>query len=292
MVTASLAVRHFRDRFRLLGDEGRAAGEQAYMKTELRFHGVTAVQLRAVCAEFCKANALDARSLRAIVDALFAMDWFDLRSMGIALLERKCALLVPGDATWLIRLVRASACWAHVDYLATSVIDPLVAAHPSLLGRLRTWVKDRDFWVRRTALLAQLRALRHGGGDFRLFAEIAAPMLDEREFFIRKAVGWVLREVSKKRPALVRDFFLEHGARASGLTFREGTKYLPAAMKRDVEATRVGGRGRQPGGAAASRVSRRTTSACCGNRARRSSRDGISKSAKSKPGATVHPQSE
>jgi 3-methyladenine DNA glycosylase AlkD len=64
-----------------------------------------------------------------------------------------------------------------------------------------------------------------------LFAEIAAPMLEEKEFFIRKAIGWVLREVSKKRPALVFDFIREHGARASGLTRREAMKYLPPVMK-------------------------------------------------------------
>jgi 3-methyladenine DNA glycosylase AlkD len=53
-------------------------------------------------------------------------------------------------------------------------------------------------------------------------------MLHEREFFIRKAIGWVLREVSKKRPSLVQEFLREHGERASGLTMREATKYLPA----------------------------------------------------------------
>jgi 3-methyladenine DNA glycosylase AlkD len=204
------------------------------MKSDLRFYGVTAPQLRATCAAFCKETPLDAHSLRTIVDALFATDWFDLRSMGIALLERKHSLLAARDAPWLIDLVRASGCWAHVDYLATKVVDPLVVANPVLLARTRVWARDRDFWVRRTALLAQLAPLRRGGGDFALFAEIAAPMLDEKEFFIRKAIGWVLREVSKKRPALVRAFFREHGARASGLTSREGTKYLPAAMRREL----------------------------------------------------------
>jgi 3-methyladenine DNA glycosylase AlkD len=233
-VTPAAAVRHFRAEFRAIGTAERASGEKAYMKSELQFHGVTAPQLRATCAAFCKKTPLDRASLRAIVDALFATDWFDLRSMGIALLERKGAFLEARDAPWLIDLVRASACWAHVDYLATKVVDPLVAAHPALLPRTRTWAKDRDFWVRRTALLAQLRPLRSGAGDFALFAEIAAPMLEEKEFFIRKALGWVLREVSKKRPALVRDFFLAHGARASGLTRREGTKYLPAAMRREL----------------------------------------------------------
>jgi 3-methyladenine DNA glycosylase AlkD len=233
-VNGASAVRHFRARFRALGTPARSASEKAYMKSALQFHGVDAAQLRAAAAAFCKENDLDASSLRAIVDALYATDWFDLHSVAIALLERKRALLVPADAPWLIALARASACWAHVDYLATQVVDPLVAAHPKLLARTRVWANDRDFWVRRVALLAQLRALRQGGGDFALFAELAAPMLEEKEFFIRKAIGWVLREVSKKRPALVRDFFREHGARAAGLTWREGTKYLPEAMRREV----------------------------------------------------------
>src|SRR5580692_4561361 len=116
-MTPSAAVRHFRAELRAAGNPARAASEQAYMKTELRFHGVNSAQLRATCAAFCKENPLDRRSLRAIVDALFATEWFDLHSMGIALLERKHALLVAGDAPWLIGLVRVSACWAHVDYL-------------------------------------------------------------------------------------------------------------------------------------------------------------------------------
>ena len=230
------AIRHFRGRFRALGDPASAPAQQSYMKSALRFHGVTAPQLRAVCAAFCRENELDAPALHALVDALFASDWFDLRSMGVALLERKHALLRPRDSRWLIGLVRKSACWAHVDFLATKVIDPLVAGHPTLLAETRGWAADSDFWVRRTALLAQLGPLRRGGGDFALFAELAAPMLDEKEFFIRKAIGWILREVSKKRPGLVRDFLKEHGARASGLTRREGTKYLPAPMRRELGA--------------------------------------------------------
>jgi 3-methyladenine DNA glycosylase AlkD len=222
---------HFIRRFRAVGSPARAVGEKAYMKSELRFHGISAAVLRAECRAFCEHHDLDAASLRAAVSELFATEWFDLRSAGIALLERRHALLGAKDAPWLIGLVRASACWAHVDYLATKVVDPVVAANLSLLRRLRVWAKDPDFWVRRTALLAQLRALRRGGGDFVLFAEIAAPMLEEKEFFIRKAIGWVLREVSKKRPALVFDFIREHGARASGLTRREAMKYLPPVMK-------------------------------------------------------------
>jgi 3-methyladenine DNA glycosylase AlkD len=238
-MTPSAAVRHFDARFRALGTPERAAGAKAYMKSDLQFHGVDAPQLRAECAAFCKAHpALDHDALVAIAAALFATRAFDLRSAAIALLERKHRLLTPRDAPWLIELARAGACWAHVDFLVTKVIEPVLAGDPSLAKRVRAWAKDRDFWVRRVALLAQLGALRRGGGDFALFAEVAAPMLDEKEFFVRKAIGWVLREVSKKRPDLVRDFLLAHGTKASGVTWREATKYLPANAKRQVEARR------------------------------------------------------
>ena len=206
------------------------------MKSELRFHGVNAGQLRKTAAAYCKAEELDAASLRAAALALFDTEWFDLRSAAIALLEREEKQLTPADLPWLVELARAGACWAHVDYLVTKVIDPLLARHPAQLAHARRWSTDPDFWVRRVALLAQLKALRTGAGDFALFAEIAEPMLDEKEFFIRKAIGWVLREVSKKRPALVRDFLRAHGARASGVTWREATKYLPAVMRREVAA--------------------------------------------------------
>ena len=62
---------------------------------------------------------------------------------------------------------------------------------------------------------------------FELFASFASQMVGEREFFIRKAIGWVLRDVSKKRPDLAFNFLLNHVQEVSGLTLREGSKYLP-----------------------------------------------------------------
>ncbi len=227
-VTPKACVRHFDARFRALGTSDRAAGMKAYMKSELRFHGVDAQTLRTEARAFCKSHPdLDRAALVADVDALFATDGFDLHSAAVALLERKWKLLEPRDAAWLVELARRAACWAHVDWLSTKVIAPLLADDRSLPGLVRKWARDDSFWVRRVALLAQLPALSRVGGDFALFAEIAAPMLEEREFFIRKAIGWVLRQVSKKRPKLVQAFLAKHRARCSGVTLREATKYLP-----------------------------------------------------------------
>ncbi len=221
------AVRFFRSRFRPLADPARAAGQRAYMKSDLEFYGVTTPQVRAVGADYVRQHPdLTRAELVRVVDALYATRSFDLRSAAVVLLERKGNLLGARDASWLIAIVRRSANWGHVDMLASKVVGDLVAAHPSLLASLPAWARDDDFWVRRTALLAQLGELRRGRGDFALFTRLAVPMLGEREFFIRKAIGWVLREVSKKRPELVRAFLVEHGDRCSGVTLREARKYL------------------------------------------------------------------
>ncbi len=112
------------------------------------------------------------------------------------------------------------------------MIGDVIARDPRARKRLGIWAKDENFWVRRTALLAEHDALRAGGGDFALWSRLAGSMLHEREFFIRKAIGWVLREVSKKRPDLTYAFLRKHRDRASRLSLLEGAKYLPAAQRK------------------------------------------------------------
>jgi 3-methyladenine DNA glycosylase AlkD len=194
--------------------------------------------IRGATNEFARKHPELARSeLRKMVDELWSTDVFELRSAAIALLSRYITLLDERDLPWLLGFVRRSTTWAHVDWLASDVIGGVVGESKTALRRLPVWARDDNFWVRRTALLAQLRPLSHEAGDFRLFARIAAPMLGEREFFIRKAIGWVLREVSKKRPELVFEFLSEHREEVSGLTLSEGAKYLPAAQRRALRLT-------------------------------------------------------
>lgn len=220
-------------RFRAEGSPERAAGEKAYLKSALRFHGVGLPGVRAAAKELLARHPeLTRAQLRALVDAAYRTDFHDLRSAGIAVMEKRHRLLEREDLPWLVGLVRTSANWAHVDWLATKVVGPvLLRASPSL-KELSAWAKDEDsFWVRRTALLAQLDELRAGRGDFELFARIAAPMLPEKEFFIRKAIGWVLRDVSRRRPELTFGFLRAHAGKPSGLTFREASRHLPAEMR-------------------------------------------------------------
>ena len=232
MTTPAAARAFFRKRFVAVGTPARARQEQAYLKSDLRFYGASVPEIRKASADFARAHPdLTRTELRAIVDGLYASRWHDLRSASIALLGRYERVLRESDLPWLAGLVRSSNTWAHVDWLAADIIGGVVERYPVALKRLRVWATDESFWVRRTALLAQLRMLSRGEGDFDLFARLAAGMLDEREFFIRKAIGWILREVSKGRPELVYEFLREHRAAVSSLSLQEGAKYLPARMR-------------------------------------------------------------
>ena len=174
----------------------------------------------------------------ALVRALWKTRNHELRSAGIYLLERHQGDLGGRDMALLETLLRASGSWAYVDWLCTRVVAPLVEREPALNRTLARWARDRDFWIRRSALLSLLPALRRGDGDFALFERLAVPMLGGTEFFIRKAIGWVLRDVSHRRPALTAAFARRHAAQLSGVTWREARKYIPRADRDAVESIR------------------------------------------------------
>jgi 3-methyladenine DNA glycosylase AlkD len=152
----------------------------------------------------------------------------------VELLDLRSRLMQPTDIVLLERLIRESKTWALVDGLAASVAGSLVERFPEAAETLDSWSTDEDFWVRRSSLLALLGPIRRGGGDFARFSRYADGMLEEREFFIRKAIGWVLREAGKKRPELVYSWLLPRARRASGLTVREAVRYLPAFERDEI----------------------------------------------------------
>ncbi len=143
------------------------------------------------------------------------------------LLADHAEALVPADAALVERLIRESGTWALVDVLAAAVMGSMAERYPELNAVLDRWAADADFWVRRAALLALLGPLRQGDGDFARFGRYADMMLAEREFFIRKAIGWVLRDTGRRRPGLVAAWLEPRIGLVSGVTLREAVKPLP-----------------------------------------------------------------
>ncbi|MFZ5892308.1 MAG: DNA alkylation repair protein [Myxococcota bacterium] len=218
----------------------RAINEKKYLKSSLEFLGVNVPILRREAKAFVRVHPeLDRASLERLSRKAWETEVHELRSLAIAILEQRVDLLRPSDAKWLITLLRSADTWAHVDWLAIKVLGPLVAREPALARSLDDWAKDKNFWIRRTALLCLHDVLLAGAGDFAHFARLAEPMLSEREFFIRKAIGWVLRATAKRNPQLTYDFVSRHAAEMSGVTFKEATRALPATWQKRLRTLRA-----------------------------------------------------
>jgi 3-methyladenine DNA glycosylase AlkD len=210
------------------GSPVRAMSQKAYLKSDLEFFGTDLPTIHAMARAFKRASRdLSRGDLLDLVGALWQTRQHELHLTGIGLLDLYRDRLLADDIGFVERLLRRSKTWAYVDWLSTKVAGSIVERYPESRTVLRRWAVDENFWVRRASLLALHDALRAGQGDWDLFVELASPMVEEREFFIRKAIGWILREVSKKRPELSYAFLKEHIDRVSGITLREGVKYLP-----------------------------------------------------------------
>lgn len=224
---------------RELADAGtaeRAEATKRYLKSSLLHLGASVPQLRAEAKAV--ASEIDSRrELRRLADELWAEPVYERRACVAFLLDYRVDLLGPADLPAIKRFVADSETWALVDQLSADLLGNLLLAHPDAAPRLDPWTRHRNFWVRRAALLSQIRPLK-AGADFGLFAGWADAMLEEREFFIRKAIGWVLREAGKTRAAEVYEWLLPRAERASGVTIREAVKYLEPAQREAILAAR------------------------------------------------------
>jgi 3-methyladenine DNA glycosylase AlkD len=211
-------------------DPQRAEGEKRYLKSDLEFLGVPIGDIRTVTARALKDLAVERplshEDVVEVAAALWAAPLFERRMAATVVLERSHRLLDASDLPMLERLLRESGTWALVDVLAINLVGRLGPGKASgpILDR---WSRDEDFWIRRASLLAELRPIKSGAA-LSAFFERADRMLDEKEFFIRKAIGWVLREASKTRPDEVFGWIAPRTHRASGVTMREAVKYLDA----------------------------------------------------------------
>ena len=227
---ALLAAARLAAEFRAIGTPERAASEKVYLKSALTFLGCTVWQIRSVVRAWLEANPLaSAADVVVMAEALWSEPIHERRMASVVVLEREVRRLSVTDLPLLESLLRDSWTWALVDALSTNVVGEIRRRDPEgarpILDR---WSADEDFWIRRASLLGELPALVRDLAPLEPFLRRADGMLEEKEFFIRKATGWVLREVGKRRPAEVVRWLEPRTARVSGVTIREAVRWLPA----------------------------------------------------------------
>lgn len=215
-----------------VGTPERAQGEKGYLKSELTFVGSGVPATRATVRVWLRGRpTIGHDDLFAVADALWEHPVHECRLAAIELLAARPQLVTLLDVPWIYNTLRDCHTWALVDPLAGGVTADLASRDSSgMLPHLDRWVHDADFWVRRSAVLALRTLLREGREVERLFA-YCEQLLPEREFFIRKVLGWVLREEATRRPELVSRWLREHMAEMNLVTLREPLRKLPDAVE-------------------------------------------------------------
>jgi 3-methyladenine DNA glycosylase AlkD len=201
---------------------------QQYMKSELPYHGVRMPIVRRTCARLFAEHPLDDRE--AWEDAIRTL-WHEAthreeRYAALALLSdrRYVAWRTPDVLPLVEELVVDGAWWDVVDWLAHVTRHVLVADREAVKPVLRAWSRDENLWKRRVAILAQLGL--EGETDVGLLLDCIEPNLDDPAFFVRKAIGWALRDYAWHDAAWVAQTVAELGDRLSPLSRREATKNL------------------------------------------------------------------
>jgi 3-methyladenine DNA glycosylase AlkD len=192
------------------------------MKSDLPYLGVRMPDLRRAWRSVLAAGRIEGRSeLEAAVSELWDGAAFrEERYTAIALLDRHPRWV---SLDMLERLVVEGAWWDYVDTLARQV-GRLLRGDRSVEAEMRRWSTDSDRWKRRVSIICQLGF--RGDTDLGLLYDCIEPNLDDREFFIRKAIGWALRDYAWHDPVEVDRYVREHESRLSCLSRREATKNL------------------------------------------------------------------
>lgn len=221
-------VREIRDALRAHADPARAPAMQAYMKSQMPFRGVPAPVQRRLFREAFARHDLSCEALRAVAGTLFRDASFrEERYAAIALTDqrrhRACQTM---DALPLYEeMIVTGAWWDFVDAIASHQLGDVLVNEPRpMTTAMRRWARDGHLWKRRAAILCQLR--RREKTDLELLYACIEPNLADKDFFMRKAIGWALRQYARTDPREVKRFVEQNRPRLSGLSVREALKNL------------------------------------------------------------------
>jgi len=208
-------------------DPTKAAAMQAYMKSAMPYRGVSAPILKRLCRDTFASHPLatPADWQQVVLDLWRNASFREERYAAVLLTQARAyrAFLTLSSVPMLEEMIVTGAWWDFVDTLAGHNLGDILRANPRKMKPLmRRWARDTDMWKRRSAILCQLGFKRET--DLELLYDCIEPNLPHKDFFIRKAIGWALRQYAWTDPKEVRRYVKANTDRLSPLSVREALK--------------------------------------------------------------------
>ncbi|MEN8238321.1 MAG: DNA alkylation repair protein [Actinomycetota bacterium] len=210
------------------GDPSQAAAMAAYMKTEMPFYGVSSPVRKTISGTLRREFPATMRSdYDRGVRALWGGTHREEKYLAIAYARSFPRFVTASSIPMYRMMITRGAWWDLVDEIASHLVGTVVHNQRGRLTPVMTsWTTSEDMWLRRTSIICQLR--HKADTDTALLGIACTENLGSTEFFIRKAIGWALREYAKTNPAWVLGYVERHTDEMSGLTYREAMKHLNA----------------------------------------------------------------
>lgn len=198
----------------------------AYMKDNFPYLGINTPLRKSLLTEIkSQSPEPDLTQLQEVVLVLWAMNEREFQYVALYLLQRNLSKLPPSWIPFLLQLITEKSWWDSVDTIAGSIISGIIKKHPEALEtHLFNCISHNNFWINRTAIIAQLKL--HQKTDVEFLTAAILPHMHSKEFFLRKAIGWSLRQYAKSNPQWVIDFVTTHEDELSGLSKREALKHI------------------------------------------------------------------
>jgi 3-methyladenine DNA glycosylase AlkD len=221
---ADAALARLDDAFEAVRDPAAAVAMRSYMRDQFDFVGIANPARTAIAREaLADLGRPSADDLLAFAHVAWTRTERDHQYVAAKLLRRHVELLPAGAIEDLEVLITTKSWWDTVDELSRNVVGPLVLANPELVAVMDAWIDDDHRWLARTAILHQGTYKERTDPD-RLFRSCLRRAADT-DFFLRKAIGWALRDYSKVDEVAVRAFVAAHDDVLSGLSRREALRY-------------------------------------------------------------------
>lgn len=207
------------------GEPNRAAWQEAYLKNQFPFFGIESPKRRALQQPFLQKQYLpNKKELSDLIHALWQMPQRELQMFAMDLTDKYKSKFEETDIALLEYMITHKSWWDSVDFIATTLVGAYFKRFPHLkYTYVNKWIESGNMWLQRTAVIFQMKYKDEL--DTQLLTDAIKPLLGSKEFFINKAIGWMLRQYSKTDAQWVMNY-VSNTPQLAGLSKREALRLI------------------------------------------------------------------
>jgi len=218
-------INHIRKELSKAADPLKAPQMQAYIKTDQPFYGVQSTARKTILRKALKKYPItNKKEWEQIILEFWNGKYHEEMYIALSIADRFKKYRDEDSWELFEKLLRSATNWDTVDGIAPNLLGDLVKEHRYFEKKIWEWTDDENFWVRRATILVHLK--HKEDTNVELLAKTILKLAHEKEFFIRKAIGWALRQYSYTDADWVKQFISDNEEKLSGLSKREGLKAI------------------------------------------------------------------